>query len=88
MNTELIWGRRLSDTCQKLCAVFLTKKCGLRLGRDFNAAINILRVGCSEVKPVEMKAPAAGNSSETGVCEAGNTHKQVTGDKGTHYNFL
>jgi len=48
----------------------------------------LVDTGCPDVKPAEMKALAAGNSSETGVCEAGNTHKQVTGDEGTHYSFL
>ena len=63
-------------------------RCGLKLDRDLNAAINILRAGCPEVKPVETRALAAGNGGETVACEAGNTHKQVTGDKGAHYSFL
>lgn len=33
-------------------------ECGLSLDRDLNAALNILRAGCSDVKPVEMKALA------------------------------
>jgi len=48
---------------------------------------NILRADCPEVKPVETEALAA-SGSETIVYEAGNTRKQVTGDKGTHYSFL
>jgi putative transposase len=63
-------------------------ECGLRLDRDLNAAINILGQGLPEVKPVEMKALAVGNDSETIVREAGNAHKQVMGDKCTHYSFL
>ena len=63
-------------------------ECGLRLDRDLNAAINILGQGLPEVKPVEMKALAVGNDSETLVREAGNAHKQVMGDKCTHYSFL
>ena len=59
-----------------------------RLDRDLNAAINILGQGLPEVKPVEMKALAVGNDSETIVREAGNAHKQVMGDKCTHYSFL
>ena len=50
-------------------------KCGLSLGRDLNAAINLVRAGCPELKPVEMKALATGNSSETVICEAGNVLK-------------
>ena len=60
----------------------------LKLDRDLNAAINILGQGLPDVKPVEIKALAVRNSSETIVCEAGSTQKQVTGDKGTHYSFL
>ena len=63
-------------------------ECGLRLDRDLNAAINILGQGLPEVKPVEMEALAVGNDSETLVREAGNAHKQVMGDKCTHYSFL
>jgi putative transposase len=63
-------------------------ECGLRLDRDLNAAINILGQGLPEVKPVEMEALAVGNDSETIVREAGNAHKQVMGDKCTHYSFL
>jgi hypothetical protein len=48
----------------------------------------ILGQGLPEVKPVEMKALAVGNDSETIVREAGNAHKQVMGDKCTHYSFL
>jgi putative transposase len=50
-------------------------ECGLSLDRDLNAAINILGQGLSNVKPVEMKALALGNKSETIVYEAGNVLK-------------
>ena len=50
-------------------------ECGLRLDRDMNAAQNILRAGCPDVKPVETKALAIGNGSETVVYEAGNVLK-------------
>jgi putative transposase len=63
-------------------------ECGLSLDRDLNAAINILRAGCPDVKPVETKALVVSNGNETVVRETGNTHKQVTDDKGIHCNFL
>jgi len=63
-------------------------ECGLSLDRDLNAARNILRAGCPDVKPVETRALAAGNCSETVVFEAGNALKTPTGDKGTHCSFL
>lgn len=50
-------------------------ECGLSLDRDLNAAINLVRAGCPELKPAETKALATGNSGETVVREAGNTHK-------------
>jgi len=50
-------------------------ECGLRLCRDLNAARNILAQGLGDVKPVETKALAANNSSETVVYEAGNVLK-------------
>jgi len=56
-------------------------ECGLSLNRDLNAARNILRAGCPNVKPVETKALAIGNGSETVVCEAGNILKTTTGLK-------
>jgi len=55
--------------------------CGMSLDRDLNAARNILAQGLGEVKPVETKALALGNKSETIVCEAGNGHKTITGLK-------
>jgi len=53
-----------------------------------NAAINILRAGCPEVKPAEMKALVQNNLNETIVNETGNIHKTLTVDKGNHYSFL
>jgi len=50
-------------------------ECGLRLDRDLNAARNILRAGCPDVKSVEMKALATSNSGETVVDEAENVRK-------------
>jgi hypothetical protein len=42
----------------------------------------------SKLKPVETKALVVSNGNETVVRETGNTHKQVTDDKGIHCNFL
>lgn len=63
-------------------------ECGMSLDRDLNAARNILAQGLGEVKPVETKALALGNRSETVVREAGNALKTPTGGKGTHCSFL
>lgn len=54
-------------------------ECGSSLDRDLNAARNILRAGCPNVKPVETKALATGNGSETVVREAGNVLKTNNG---------
>ena len=56
-------------------------ECGMSLDRDLNAARNILAQGLGEFKPVETKALALDNKSETIVYEAGNVLKATTGLK-------
>ena len=60
----------------------------MRIDRDINAARNILAQGLGEVKPMETKALALGNKSETIVREVGNVLKTTTDDKGIPCSFL
>lgn len=60
----------------------------MRIDRDLNAARNILAQGLGEVKPMETKALALGNKSETIVREVGNVLKTTTDDKGIPCSFL
>ena len=62
-------------------------ECGMKLDRDLNAARNILAQGLGDVKPVETKALAVGNNSETIVNKAGNVLKTQR-EQRTHCSFL